>query len=583
MQYQLYRFSVLFFTLIYSSPVFSYTLSTTQGGRLTQWAPQQKVNFAGNSNNASGISTQSFWNAVVFALQQWKEASGNAFDFDYWQGTDSRIYPREVAPDGLNAIFFVSQTKETMDPNVIGYTQSWFNSDTGELLEADVILNDVHFTFTQNPADTSSAYTGAYPTRVYLNNIVTHELGHALGLSHSSDINSSMLYVEFREQAKLGCDDWLAIRHLYSSSARAPQIGSLAGTILTPQGDAASGVVVTALSKERGLPVATVHTNQAGEFNFGALEFGKYALQIKPFHGSNQSIPTQMRAKEQGYCNTGTSFSPFFLTENSSLDLKVFNVNSPSQSSGTHRIQCNSSYNYATSTTSDFFIDTAYPGQQKFYTFQANGSFKLVTSSYLIGSPVSLQVQVYDESGSLIPTQLENPIYSSTSQFSIPDQRIVGQHQGTLYVTVQTSYLPLSYYPAPAVMPETTPYFVISFSDQEKQTSANSSSFLPSNARCTSGTSFKNYQSPPGTPARSSFGTQKSLVGFCGSIANIEQNIRSHPKSHSVLFQFSDYTLFEDLLGWSFPFWVALSYYLYLAFRRNDYLKKIWKPSTLKG
>jgi len=47
--------------------------------------------------------------------------------------------------------------------------------------------------------------------------VTTHELGHALGLGHSSDHNSVMnpFYNGYNAQFRLGTDDILGIRSLY--------------------------------------------------------------------------------------------------------------------------------------------------------------------------------------------------------------------------------------------------------------------------------------------------------------------------------------------------------------------------------
>src|ERR1044071_2272309 len=71
--------------------------------------------------------------------------------------------------------------------NVLGLTQVWYNADTGQILEADTVLNDRDFLFTTDPRDTSGYGAGgssftAGRTRVYIENVLTHEFGHSFGL-----------------------------------------------------------------------------------------------------------------------------------------------------------------------------------------------------------------------------------------------------------------------------------------------------------------------------------------------------------------------------------------------------------------
>ena len=86
---------------------------------------------------------------------------------------------------------------------------------TGEILETDILLNDRDFQFTLNPQDTSgygsaagaSVYASSGKPKVFLENVITHELGHTFGFSHSNALQSSMLYMEAPDQAYLSCDD----------------------------------------------------------------------------------------------------------------------------------------------------------------------------------------------------------------------------------------------------------------------------------------------------------------------------------------------------------------------------------------
>jgi hypothetical protein len=93
----------------------------------------------------------------------------------------------DVAPDGVNAIVFRQQTW-SHDPGAIGLTTVFFVDTPGRagdasILDADVELNGVDFTFTTTPA---SAMPRAGTTAIAdLENTLTHELGHVQGLAHT--------------------------------------------------------------------------------------------------------------------------------------------------------------------------------------------------------------------------------------------------------------------------------------------------------------------------------------------------------------------------------------------------------------
>lgn len=585
-----YRFStlVLWCALLLPLSSFGYTLSSSPQGQKIKWHAGQKFFLAGNPNNQSKLSPDQLWIAAVRGLQQWKQATSSVFNFEYWQGNNSQVFETEVSPDGLSVIFFASAGSVSMDPNVIGYTQNWYNSQTGELLEADIVLNDINFNLTNNPQDTSSQINSSSSRpSVYLNNIVTHELGHAIGLSHSSDINSSMLYVEFREQSTLGCDDWAAARDLYSShSGGNSNTGSLSGIVVTPAGEPAAGVLVTAISRSRGIPLATVHTHSNGSFEFGALEPGNYGLQIRPFLGSPSSIPAQVQAKEQYICSDSSSFPAQFIFGDSQQTLQNYEVVSrKNANTSTIRIQCVATQNISPYSNSEFFADSLYPGQMQQYRFIANGPFKISVSSFLLSSPIQAVIKLYDNLGNIIPTKNESPTYQSNSLYTIPETQITGSFHGEIIAVLQTQYYPGSYFPIATSGKESNPYFVVSFRNPLARNPSYES--LPNNARCAISNVEENYQSPPGNPVRSTFGTQRSVVGFCGSLQNIDKTMRSSGNRAIKQRKILDTEFFErsplgSILGWFFPFWVALFYQIAQRIIRRASMRKVALKRNLK-
>ncbi len=545
----------ILFALLSPAAAFSYTLNQTDSGMPVKWRYGQKLYLAGNPSSATGFSEDSFRAAVVQGLQQWNLATRGLFDFEYWQGKDPAIYEPNTKMNGLSSIFFASNSSEWVDPNVIGFTQVWYNSSNGNLLETDIILNDRNYELTTVSSDSSyqSKGMGTRP-KVYLNNIVTHELGHAIGLSHSGEFNSSMLYVEFLDQANTSCDDVAAARHLYSSIN--PGEGSLSGFIAGPSGEGIAGVQVTAISKSRGVPLASVLTDQGGAFHFGSIEAGSVALQVQPFQGSPSSVPASVQTRNQTVCS-GVDFPIQFSTLEDGHGLVEYRVeNGRSSQAGTIHLTCTamtgSGDRYASVYAPEMLVDSGPLQSARSYFFKAHGPFKVTGLGYLLLSPVRVDLEVKDESGKALPLTPSTPLYRSDSGYQIPDTEVTGSAEGDIEVRVTPTAIIRSPFPFPSIRQSSNPYYVVSFTTTP----------LAANPRCKPAQPPKSYQSPTGDPIRfNSTQSAREGIGFCGTPnANAAGRGRHESPPHAARF--------GSILGWFLPFLGILVFQLNSKLRR---------------
>lgn len=88
----------------------------------------------------------------------------------------------------VNSVQFVLDgwADRMYDANAFAVTTVWHRRSTGEILDADMDLNERRGPYGICP-------TGGCDTRtVDLENVVTHELGHYLGLAHSEEVDATM-------------------------------------------------------------------------------------------------------------------------------------------------------------------------------------------------------------------------------------------------------------------------------------------------------------------------------------------------------------------------------------------------------
>ena len=126
---------------------------------------------------------------------------------------------------------------------VIATTTTTSSRSSGQILDADIELNDAPtssgpgFTFTtvDGPPCTSPTETGC--VRIDVQNTVTHEAGHSLGLDHSPDPNATMYAsapMGETSKRRLGSDDISGICAIYPRGA--PTVTSCDGTPSTDSG-----------------------------------------------------------------------------------------------------------------------------------------------------------------------------------------------------------------------------------------------------------------------------------------------------------------------------------------------------------
>jgi len=276
----------------------AYTpLRTPEGGRYGLSA----IALVGNSVNQSGLDAGSLAQSVLSSLARWKEASGGRIAPEYWQGTDRGQFVPATGYDGISRIYFASQTQEYVPAGVLGLAQVWYDTRTGVALEADIVLNDRGYRFTQNPLDSSQGGGN----RVYVDSVLTHELGHAFGFAHSSESHATMAPYEGAGRYELGCDDRAgSLAFNGAASAGAAGVGSIRGRVRSEGGSDIFGAVVQAVSRTRGEVQAAVLSERDGTFEIGGLPPGAYAVQVTSFPYTLQSLPGFYSGIVGGLCTS---------------------------------------------------------------------------------------------------------------------------------------------------------------------------------------------------------------------------------------------------------------------------------------
>ncbi|MGC8991408.1 MAG: matrixin family metalloprotease, partial [Verrucomicrobiia bacterium] len=299
------------------------TFKRDASGNPVKWdlvSPEARTNLV--STNVVNPKTR----AVRFFLANdgWSQTNRDAelnavrAAFAVWQSTPNSILRFEeggtVAPgvdidelDNTNVVFWAKKSTWVAGGkvNILGATAVTFIARAGwVLVGADLVLNGVNYSWATNPDTVGTSY--------FVESIVTHEIGHFIGLEHSPLGAATMFY---RDTAGIGTylglstDERLAVQFLYPAGNLLETRGAIQGKI-TAGGTNVLGAVIIAENPAGTIAGAAV-SRADGSYALPALVPGTYNVRVCPLD-STTSSPFLARGNDIGpdYTSAFTSFLP---------------------------------------------------------------------------------------------------------------------------------------------------------------------------------------------------------------------------------------------------------------------------------
>jgi hypothetical protein len=233
--------------------------------------------------------------AVLSAFHSWEAVSSADVHFAYRGTTAAHI----ATYDGINMVSFSDNTT-ALPASVIAVTLSYFKTQKAQVVfdESDIIINPAFAFSTSGESD-----------KFDIQSILTHEIGHFLGLDHAAMVSSVMVpfgKTGLLDQRTLQYDDVAAISEIYPKVDSTYPVGEIQGSVVTGALPV-FGANIVAIDSAGTSWVSTL-SQPSGSFDLKFLPPGTYTVLAEPL---NQAV-TEQNLSRFWYQNLNINFAPTY-------------------------------------------------------------------------------------------------------------------------------------------------------------------------------------------------------------------------------------------------------------------------------
>lgn len=284
------KYFLFFFLLSWAQFAHSYVHNQTKNNTTTHWPNSSTtIDIFVNSDNSQGLSEPLIQSIVTSSIAEWNGISRINLRKNLTSGRDQ---------DGMNELYFSGDSSVFNGSGVVGITLVSYNELNGTIVSADILIND-NYSFSTDLTDSN-----------YLGNVITHEVGHFLGLGHGQVAGSTMFYALNQGQNKISDDDKAGLYSIYPTGDVTK--GALTGTIVGGKARAlVFGAHVQAISVKTGKVMGAAVSELNGKFKIDGLpKNDQYLIYTSPI--KQMGLPSNYVNARSDFCEASTKYRGSF-------------------------------------------------------------------------------------------------------------------------------------------------------------------------------------------------------------------------------------------------------------------------------
>jgi predicted Zn-dependent protease len=297
------KLSILLFLCLVVESVFGFVPTKTAFDNSLKWNRSSlniQIDPTITNQNLSSIDASLLKVLAENAFNDQKEKSGITAKFSISED-NKNVGVFNTIKFEKNSAYFGS--------GVLAVTSVSHSASTGEIFSADILINDS--LINQNKFSVDSSATGG--DQVFIGDVLTHEIGHFLGLGHSDVPGSTMMFSVFKGQHTFHQDDYIGLDKLYANG-NAVGAGVISGKVSGGNHIGVFGAQVQAISQKTGKVITSVLSDESGDFKItNLLTDDSYLIYVLPPRGVSH-LPEYYASVQTNYCN-GKSYVPSFFTK----------------------------------------------------------------------------------------------------------------------------------------------------------------------------------------------------------------------------------------------------------------------------